>query len=173
VTNPGTSADMSDEERRARALLAIAVAYDNRRPSEANITAWMEAADRAHWIFEDAREAIHTHYATSTDFLMPGHITAWIKANRRQPEAHKALAPAREPDPRVRALVAQVAAKLGWERKPQQARTDPAQSVDCPYCRAIAGRPCARLATRGPHRGEYVPLRAAHPSRIERAGDGA
>jgi hypothetical protein len=68
-----------------QALLAIAVAYDNRKPGEATIAAWMEAAERGRWTFPAAMEAIHEHYATSTAFLMPGHITAAMRAQMRQP----------------------------------------------------------------------------------------
>ena len=62
-------------ELEIRTLLAAAVAYDNRRPSQANIAAWCEAANRAGWTFPAALDAIHAHYAESTAFLMPGHIT--------------------------------------------------------------------------------------------------
>ena len=68
-----------------QALLAIAVAYDNRKPGEATIAAWMEAAERGRWSFPEAVDAIHEHYATSTAFLMPGHITAAIRVRMRQP----------------------------------------------------------------------------------------
>ena len=72
---------MTEEE--VRKLLAICVAYDNRRPSEANIAAWAEASRRAHWDFDAACDAIHQHYATSTDFLMPGHVTKTLEAQRK------------------------------------------------------------------------------------------
>lgn len=68
-----------------RALLAIAVAYDNRKPGEVTIAAWMEASERGRWTFPAAVEAIHEHYATSTQFLMPGHITAFVRAKMRLP----------------------------------------------------------------------------------------
>lgn len=72
-------------EAEVRALLAVAMAYDNRKPGEANIAAWMEAAERGRWTFEAAVEAIHEHYARSTEFLMPGHITATVRARMRIP----------------------------------------------------------------------------------------
>lgn len=72
-------------EAEVRALLAVAVAYDNRKPGEANIAAWLEAADRGRWTFEAAVEAIHEHYARSTEFLMPGHITAAVRARVQRP----------------------------------------------------------------------------------------
>lgn len=69
-------------EREIRALLAITMAYDNRRASDAAVLAWGEVADRARWTFDEAKEAIHTHYASSTEFLMPAHITAEIRRAR-------------------------------------------------------------------------------------------
>jgi hypothetical protein len=74
---------MDDAE--VRALLAVATCYDNRRAGEAAVSAWTEAARRGRWTFDAAVEAIHEHYATSTEFLMPGHITAAIRARMRQP----------------------------------------------------------------------------------------
>jgi hypothetical protein len=72
-------------EQEVRAVLATAMAYDNRKPGEANIAAWMEAASRGRWTFEAALEAVHQHYATSTQFLMPGHITAVVRARMQLP----------------------------------------------------------------------------------------
>lgn len=66
-----------------RALLAAAMSYDNRKPGNANVAAWTEAATRGRWTFDAALDAIHAHYAASTDFLMPGHITQRIKAEVR------------------------------------------------------------------------------------------
>jgi hypothetical protein len=79
-----------------RALLTAAMSYDNRRPGELNVAAWREASTRAGWTFEAAVEAIHDHYARSTDFLMPGHITARISAGHGQPPRYVAL-PATQP----------------------------------------------------------------------------
>jgi hypothetical protein len=72
-------------EQQVRAVLATAMAYDNRKPGEANIAAWMEAADRGRWSFEAAVEAVHQHYATSTEFLMPAHVTKLMRSAMRQP----------------------------------------------------------------------------------------
>jgi len=77
-----------------RALLAVAMGYDNRRPGKLNIAAWTEAAARGRWNFDDAVEAIHAHYAESTEFLMPAHITKRIRAGAGQPPRHVALPPA-------------------------------------------------------------------------------
>lgn len=75
---------MTEDE--VRSLLAVAIAYDNRKPGEANIAAWLEAANRGRWTFGAALEAIHAHYVVSTDFLMPAHVTAALRAKSRQPK---------------------------------------------------------------------------------------
>lgn len=67
-------------------VLAAAMAYDNRKPGEANIAAWIEAARRGRWSLTDAIEAVHEHYAKSPDFLMPAHVTAYIRSKMRQPQ---------------------------------------------------------------------------------------
>lgn len=74
---------MTEDE--IRGLLAAAMAYDNRRPGDANVEAWLEAATRARWTFPAALDAVHAHYATSTQFLMPGHVTERIRQDRRGP----------------------------------------------------------------------------------------
>lgn len=73
-------------------LLAHAMAYDNRKtPGDANLASWLEASRRANWTLPAALDALHEHYARSPEFLMPGHITELIRADRRHP------APLRDP----------------------------------------------------------------------------
>ena len=69
-------------ETEVRALLAAAVAYDNRRPSQSNIAAWLEAANRGDWTFAEALDAIHEHNTENPDFLKPAHVTQRIRAKR-------------------------------------------------------------------------------------------
>lgn len=64
-------------------LLSIATAYDNRNVGEATIEAWLAAAAQGRWSFAEAREAVIDHYTRSTEFLMPGHVTKWIKSRRQ------------------------------------------------------------------------------------------
>jgi hypothetical protein len=71
---------MTEDE--VRLVLATAMAYDNRKPGKAALLAWTEAANRAGWTLEEAQDAVKEHYATSTAFLMPGHITLLIDARR-------------------------------------------------------------------------------------------
>lgn len=154
-----------------RILFAVAMAYDNRKPSNANMTAWWEQADRCRWTLDEAKEAIHVHHSESSDYLMPAHITAIIRRHRQIPGRHVPQLPAapKAEDQRVRTLIAAVANKLRWNRTTTQQQSDPAMHVQCPHCHAAPSRPCSRLATRGPHRGEHIPLRAPHPSRSELA----
>lgn len=63
-------------------LLKCASAYDNRKPDHASVLAWEEAAKRGGWNFERALDAIHHHYANSTERIMPGHVTAHHRAAR-------------------------------------------------------------------------------------------
>lgn len=73
-------------EQEIKTLLALAMSYDNRRPGEANVAAWMEAAARGRWTFDAAVEAIHEHYVRSSDFIMPAHITAFVRLRMRSPQ---------------------------------------------------------------------------------------
>lgn len=49
------------------------------------VSAWSEAARRGHWTCDTAVDAVHEHFATSTVWVMPAHLTAIIKAKGRQP----------------------------------------------------------------------------------------
>lgn len=161
-------------EHEIRQLLAIAMAYDNRRtPGQANVAAWMEQARRHRWELSETVEAIHEHYGESTEFITPAHITARIRAARRQPaEPERAAAltaaPPAEPQ-RVREVVTEIANRLGWPPSRPDPATKAAMSVTCPHCHACPGRPCTRQAARGPRQGQYLALTGVHPSRHEAA----
>lgn len=73
-------------------LLTYIVAYDRRTTGRADVIAWHDAATRAHWTTTEAQEAVKIHFAHSTEWLMPGHITQIIKTNRRQPPHQNRLA---------------------------------------------------------------------------------
>lgn len=66
-------------------MLQIMSAYDSRKIDGPSIAAWKEAAARARWDSRDALNAIHEHYAKSTAWLMPGHVTESIRAAKRHP----------------------------------------------------------------------------------------
>ena len=158
-------------------LLQVAAAYDNRNLGQANIHAWHDAADRERWAFDDAVMAIKAHYAESTDYLLPAHVTQRIRGKRQEPpraaEAIGELPAAPPADPeRIRTYVDAVARRLGWQRVQASAESVAATAVECPFCHVAPDRPCTRLATRGPHRGERVRLtkdEGVHPARRELA----
>lgn len=64
-------------------LLTVITAYDRRTIGEGDVAAWSEAALRAHWTYDEALNAVHHHFANSTKWLMPGHITEHIRTHRR------------------------------------------------------------------------------------------
>lgn len=156
-------------EAEVRQLLAIAMTYDHRKPGEATVMAWLEAAQRARWTFPEAREAVLDHFANSTDYLMPGHVTAAIRAVRRQPPTRAQL-PASPTSPahpdRIREIMRELAARLGWKARRASPEDTAALEVACPYCRAGPGRRCARQLARGHRRGQYVEISTLHPSRV-------
>lgn len=152
-------------------LLSAAIAYDNRNPTEAQILAWGEAADRARWTYREALDAVHTHYSRSSDYVMPGHITELIKAERNQPPHRPALAPPPPADPdHVATVLDELAGRLGWERggdhTPAERRA--ILAVPCSWCRAPAGEPCSRPSER--NRAGRERSGTFHPSRVEAAG---
>jgi hypothetical protein len=155
------------DEFEIRGLLAAAMVYDNRKPGDAAIMGWAEAASRGRWTYGEALNAIHAHYAESRDFIMPGDITQRIRARRHRPAPVRALLaePDRVPaDPaRVAAMVAEIAAKFGWRTYAEPTTGDLDQA--CPHCDAGPGRPCARRISTGRRRGEYVPISGVHHSR--------
>lgn len=158
-------------EQQIRSLYAIAMAYDNRRLSEANITAWTEQALRNRWTYDEAAEAVHTHHATSTEYLMPAHITAIIKNQRSKPENVSESrqiegAPPAQPE-RIQSIVAELGRRLGWKSRDRSTEDAAVLAVECPSCHAAPKRPCTRQVTQGAHRGEHKPLKQFHPSRSE------
>lgn len=74
-----------------RALYAKIVAYDNRRPSDANLAAWAEQAEAGHWTLQEALDAVREHHRGSREFLMPIHVHEIIRSNRRQPSPYVAI----------------------------------------------------------------------------------
>lgn len=92
-------------DREVRHLLAVTMSYDNRKPSDAAVLAWGEAASRGRWTFDEAVEAVHEHYVRSNEFLMPAHITALVRA-RRQDVAMRE--PVVAPDPVGQARLARM-----------------------------------------------------------------
>jgi hypothetical protein len=139
-------------------LLAVAMSYDNRKPSDAAVLSWGEASRRGRWTFPEAVEAVHEHYASSTGFLMPAHITQWIKAARQDAAMRTPVDPPdRTGQARLAALLAGAFQTIddGWQ--------DDALSRRCPSCDAEAGAGC----TRRDDDGSRVATRIPHPARMK------
>lgn len=141
-----------------RQLLAVAMSYDNRKPADATVLAWGEASRRGRWTFPEAVEAIHEHYAGSTAFLMPAHVTQWIKTRRQEASMRTPV------DPPDRAGQQRLAALIGgaFQTIPTDWR-DAAQSRSCPSCGARPDSPCTREADDGTR----VETRIPHPARMK------
>lgn len=157
-------------EGEIRQLLAIAMAYDHRKPGDSTVMAWVEAARRGRWTFDEAREAILNHFATSTEYLMPGHVTTAIRESRSQPPPRAALpaAPANPASPdRIREIIRELAARLGWAGRRASPEETAALAFSCPYCGAAIGRRCSRQLARGHRRGQWVEIANPHPSRVD------
>ena len=71
-------------------LLAIVAGHNQRTVGDADVLTWHDAATLARWTYPEAERAIRQHYATSTErWIMPGHVTELIRAERRQPARHQ------------------------------------------------------------------------------------
>ncbi|RSN65441.1 hypothetical protein DMH01_03430 [Amycolatopsis sp. WAC 04182] len=164
---------MTEEE--IRAVLAAAMGYDNRRPGELNVVAWQEASEIGRWTLGEAVEAVHQHYAVSTNFLMPAHITERIRNERRHaplPAERQIETAPPASDERRAEFMAQIAqiGRLPAEETQKSSPSDRERRVACPHepCKAGVGRPCGRRVTRpGVHQGEFREIAGYHPSRIE------
>lgn len=76
----------------ATGLLAVAAAFDNRKPDEAAAHAFAAALEGLR--FDDCRQAIIEHYRTSTDWLMPAMIrTAVRRIRSKRISEHPPLIP--------------------------------------------------------------------------------
>jgi hypothetical protein len=148
-------------------LLTAIAAYDGRAPSEAAVIAWREAGDRAHWSLPEALDAVHSYFAESTAWIMPAHVTAIIRAERRNAPRRldgTTADDAATDETRTGAL-ARIRAIIGHVG-PGGAEADPALDVSCEWCGSTIGERCTvpRKAGRRTMRD-----RACHPSRLVKA----
>lgn len=80
--------------KEAGKVLAIAAAFDNRKPTAESAVLWANALRDIP--FKDASEAVAAHYAESTDWVMPAHIrrrVALLRAARLALVTEPALPP--------------------------------------------------------------------------------
>jgi hypothetical protein len=75
-------------------LLSVISSYDARTTGPSEVASWSEAARRARWTYAEAVEAVHQHFAfdTKNSWLMPGTVTAAVRA-ARQARAEREPAP--------------------------------------------------------------------------------
>ena len=148
-------------------LLSAITAYDNRNASPANVIAWAKAAEIGRWTLPEALDAVHAHFAESTDFLMPAHVTARVKAARqdralREQQRELEAAPV---DPaaaeRIQQVIGELAQQMGWSEEHQD-RQGFALRVACPHCSAAIGVRCTSPAS-----GKPLKSSACHPSRAD------
>ncbi|MBN9108596.1 MAG: hypothetical protein J0I34_07415 [Pseudonocardia sp.] len=150
------------DSQQVRQLLAVVIAYDNRKLADANILAWTEAARRGRWTLAEAVDAVHEHYASQSVWLMPGHVSATIRARRQdlaqREQAGYQIAAAAE----VRELVAGVGRHVDDVAEHEPAPVPSKWRSACPHCHAGPGAPCVR-----PSRDAApVALANVHPSRL-------
>lgn len=156
-------------EKHIKELLFTASGYDGRKPpSQAQTDAWFEGAKRGNWTFDEARSAVHEHYSRSTDWIMPAHVSAIVRAARAeridrdadQRERSRAAGVDAAGRARVAEIVAQLAAKLGMPTDPDH--DEARRLIECSWCKAGIGERC-----RNPRTGKPLRQAAGHEARIE------
>jgi hypothetical protein len=106
----------------AAALLAVAAAFDNRKPDADAAAAWSLALDGLRFV--DCREVVVEHYRRSNDWLMPNHV---IGAVRRLRDKRIALAGDLTPPPNLTPLET-----IAWLGDARRTIAD-GESVDADY----------------------------------------
>jgi len=148
-------------------LLSIAAAYDKRTVGTADVHAWSDSARRCRWTYPEAAEAIKVYYATSVaerPWVMPSHVTQWIKAHRQDQHMRAQTRALTEPPRRVVRAVAEIARSTELPAAEPREPRQPALRVQCPHCEASPGESCTRPSARG----RRIPVKP-HPSRLESA----
>jgi hypothetical protein len=78
-------------------VLAVAQSYDNRKVDEVVVESWHRVL--GHLEYDDALTAVHRHYATSRDWMMPIDVIDGSKLIRRERlEAVEKYTPDADPD---------------------------------------------------------------------------
>lgn len=82
----------------AAALLAVAAAFDNRKPDADAAQAWAIALDGLR--FTDCRDAIVAHYRATSDWLMPAMVIGHVRRVRdARIKAYGVISPPLDLDP--------------------------------------------------------------------------
>lgn len=143
-------------------VLTVAAAYDRRTVGQADVHAWSDAAERGRWTRDEALDAVKAHYAASTAWLMPAHVTERIRAER-QDRAMREAAPKPDPDGQRRMAALTTGAFHDVPAADEQPARRGPLSVPCPHCQAQPGQGCTRPSHGGPKPTQ------PHPSRRDAA----
>lgn len=128
-----------------RHLLAIAMSYDNRKPSDAAVLSWTEASRRGRWTFVEAQEAMNAHYAESTEFAMPAHVAQRVKAARQDAALRKPVDP---PDKAGQERLAKmISGAFRDVNEPAPLELAKILTVVCARCHAPIGKQCMNPVT--------------------------
>lgn len=136
-------------------LLTIASAFDGRDVGEVNIGAWYEACMDQRWSdFDACRKAVTNYYSRAAKpgerlWVMPGHVTEYVRANNRQPEQFDRAAlegpPPAASETRRLALEELIASLANRKRVPASYGDVPTQRAD-PKIEAAQKRAAEREA---------------------------
>jgi hypothetical protein len=145
--------------------LAIASAYDNRKPNEVQARAWADALDG--FDPRDCALAIKAHYKESTEYLMPVHVInrarTFMLTRREEQRVADFLAitsPPLEPKELTARIDAAAVEVFATEERSTWRTGD--RDNACPWCQAEPKRPCTTPGTKRT-------LTAVHPSRLAHA----
>jgi len=153
-------------------LLTLVQIFDKRTVGEADVMAWTDVAHRGRWTFTEASEAVKHYYASTISerpWVMPSHITNWIKADRQDKAMRRQTDDLVKPVNPARAkaiadAIDHVAKSTVIPDEPRPLR-NPALGVKCPFCGAQPLRGCTRPSIGG----RRIPVRQPHPSRVDLA----
>lgn len=128
---------MMTRDQVVEVLQTIAV-YDNRKLDTLTIAAWTEAAERARWTHQGAIDAVHHHFARSSEWCMPAHITERLRADHKHPPT---MAEVRDLPTGVTPLPSATPwamARVVWASY----EVNGAIERECPNCKASPGDAC-------------------------------
>lgn len=104
----------------AGALLAVAAAFDNRKPDADAAKAWSVALEGLRFV--DCRDAIIAHYKASSEWLMPARVIAEVRRIRaKRISDHPPLTPPSDLDP---------VQTVAWIRE-ARSRIGDGETIDC------------------------------------------
>lgn len=150
-------------------LLSVITAYDNRTTGDGELLAWSDAASRGRWTFDEASEAVKAHYAESTAWIMPGHVTHRVREARTEPPHSRKLpqaTPESAESEHRRQVVKWFAQRMDANRRPSHADRKNAMHIPCPYCGVRAERACWQTDAHGSPLASGKTMEDPHRQRV-------